>query len=466
MRILHTSDWHLGVDYAQRSRHDEQKHFLAWLLRTLDEREIDVLVIAGDIFDSGTPSAEAQQLYFGFLAEVGRRSGKTGIVIGGNHDSASRLDAPREVLSALSTHVIGGYQAERGGDLGDPAGDLIPIRKGEDIRLVVAAVPYVSDWRLGAHTGFDADAASQQRGVGDAFRDLYARLADKAAARFPGVPLMATGHLTCLAKAGDQPTAEDAIPLEINRVGTIGALGPDIFDARYGYVALGHIHRGFAVDPQRRVWYSGTPLQVSAAEPADSRQVLVVDVKDGTFGVNKLRVPVRRRLINFRGSRDEVQAMLRQLTWSDAELPPYVGLDVTLATVDPTAADALRKAAPEGPGGQAHIVEVKTRVPAVTTATAAAPLPYASEITPESAFRFAWQAKHGHVAIPEPIMGRFRALLEAPDSPVRTPIPTAAAKTHARGATAPTGPAGTAHTKAAADTPEETPSTVVRGKRK
>lgn len=421
MRILHTSDWHLGVEYFQRTRRAEHQAFLDWVLETIEVRDVDVLVVAGDVFDTSNPPAEAQQAYYRFLAELSRR-GRAAVVVGGNHDSPSRLDAPREVLAALSADVVGGYLAEREGPLQDPAGVLVPIKRrgaGNEVLGVIAAVPYLHDWKLGVR-GFDASAGDQLASLHDAFRGVYSRLADKAAAAFPGVPLVATGHLTCLAKAGERPSDEDAVPIEINRVGTLGAMGPQVFDPRFSYVALGHIHRGFAVDPAQRVWYSGTPIQVGSKEPAEARRVLLVDLDEsgGTANVamaakvEKVSVPVTRRLVTLSGPLDEVTARLANMTWAESELPPYVVVEALLDKVDLGARERLRMRAPQGPGGQAQLVEVQTRIQKAGAEARLAGAPTGEALTPESAFLYAWKARHEGNEVPEGVMQRFRSLLE------------------------------------------------------
>lgn len=418
MRILHTSDWHLGVEYFQRSRRAEHQAFLDWLLETIEARDVDVLVVAGDVFDTTNPPAEAQQAYYRFLAELSRRQ-RAAVVVGGNHDSPSRLDAPREVLAALSAEVVGGYLAEREGPLHDPAGVLVPIKRrdvggtGNEVLGVIAAVPYLHDWKLGVR-GFDASAGDQLASLHEAFRGVYARLADKAEAAFPGVPLVATGHLTCLAKAGEKPSDEDAVPIEINRVGTLGAMGPQVFDPRFSYVALGHIHRGFAVDPEQRVWYSGTPIQVGSKEPAEARRVLLVDLDEsgGSVRVEKVSVPVTRRLVTLSGPLDEVTAKLANMTWADSELPPYVVVEALLDKVDLSARERLRTKAPEGPGGKAQLVEVLTRIQKAVSEARLAGAPTGAALTPESAFLYAWKARHEGAEVPDGVMQRFRSLLE------------------------------------------------------
>ena len=420
MRILHTSDWHLGVEYFQRTRSVEQAAFLEWLLATIEEKQVDTLVVAGDVFDSANPPAEALQLYYSFIARLtGAERATVAIVVGGNHDSPSRLDAPREVLTALRAHVVGGYDAGRlDAARAEPGGMLIPVHDAAGhVHVVVAAVPYLHDWRLGVR-GFDGSADEQRQSLHEAFKGVYSRLADKAAKEWPGLPLLATGHLTCLARAGDMTSAEDAIPVDINRVGTLGAMGPGVFDERFGYVALGHIHRGFTVDPERRVWYSGTPLQVGADERWDARRVLLVDVDERGVAVTSLPVPTTRRLLRLRGPADEVRQELAKIEWGAAELPPYVVVEATVAELDPGLRETLRGLAPEGPGGAATIVDVRTllqRGAGTEGGSLQDRLPPGDSVTPEQAFLFAWQMKHGEQSLPgAAVMQRFRSLLESP----------------------------------------------------
>ena len=419
MKILHSSDWHLGVDYQGAPRIEEQAAFLTWMLRQVEVHDVDAVIVAGDIFDNGAPSAEAQALYFRFLAQLGSMGGKTAVVVGGNHDSASRLDAPREVLSALSTHVVGGYSADREGQgpLAFKEGVLVPLRVAGEVRAVVAAVPFLHDWRIGLRD-LGLDPGAQHAELTTAFRGVYARLADAAMNQFPGLPLLATGHLTCLPSARQKPSADDAIPHEINRVGTLGAFGPDVFDARFDYVALGHIHRGFAVDAGQRVWYSGTPVQVSRTEPADARRVLLVDTasktEHGGLSVTPLAVPVTRRLVHVQGTLDEVIERLRRLSWDAAERPPLVSVEAVCETYKAGVEQTLRDAAPEGANGRAQVVESRVAVRAASDGKAAVSgLPNGADITPEAAFRFAWRNAHSGTEPPEIVLIHFRALLES-----------------------------------------------------
>jgi exonuclease SbcD len=421
MRILHTSDWHIGATFGERSRLDAHAHFLDWLLDAITAHQVDVLVVAGDVFDTSNPPAEALALYYRFLARLaalpaGTASGgrRATVIVGGNHDSPARLDAPREALAALDAHVVGGYDANRDGQPhATSAGELVALRGASGVELVVAAVPFLNDWRIGVR-GFESTAAEQLDDMHTRFGQVYRELADKAEAAFPGVPLMATGHLTCLPQRGARVSEDDAVPFEINRVGTLGAMAPTIFDERYRYVALGHIHRGFAVDAEARIRYSGTPLQISAVEGADSRQVLLVDVDARSVERRALPVPARQRLLRLAGPLDSVLERLAALTIREGELPALVTVDLELETPDATAEAKLRSTLEARRDAPFELVGVRATVR--RRASDAHGLDVAATLdalTPESAFLHAWRSKHGADASPpEGVMSRLRSLLE------------------------------------------------------
>jgi exonuclease SbcD len=320
LRILHTSDWHLGSSLESASRDDEHRRFLDWLLGTLRDEAIDVLIVAGDVFHYSQPSAEAQRLYYRFLARIGGETKvRQIVVIGGNHDSASRLDAPREVLDALRIHVVGGLATEQT----SWERCLCPIeRSGGGVDAVVLAVPFVHEFRLGIRTTgrTPAEITADFR---EAFKALYTRLADLAEKRWPGAPLIATGHLTCVgAQAGEYGT-------EIHQVGTIGGLPGDIFDPRLEYIALGHIHRMFPIEGTR-ARYSGSPLAMNVLEARSQRFVIRVELDlDASrpagerATTHKIPVPSWREIVELTGPTEEVLTRLRALQ-SPLELPPFV----------------------------------------------------------------------------------------------------------------------------------------------
>jgi exonuclease SbcD len=421
VRLLHTSDWHLGHSFCEQSRAREQAAFCDWLLRTIEERDVDVVIVAGDVFDSPASPNEAFELYYRFLARLAAlgpspRTGvkRSAVVVGGNHDSPGRLDAPSEVLKALSAHVVGGYDAARASDeLCDPTGLVIPLLgSAAHVGVVVVAVPFLNDWRIGVR-GFDASASEQLGSMHERFRAVYATMADRARARFPDVPLVATGHLTCLAQAGQKVSDEDAVPCEINRVGTLGAMGPSIFDERFHYVALGHIHRGFSVDGVGRIRYAGSPVQVGLAESPSSRRVLLVDVDAAGIQVESVPVPTTRRLLAVHGTLDEVRAALETLDVPAGELEPYAAVRVLLDHPEPRVGDFVREAAARNGFCRPRVVDLRAVVRRDLSAPLLGAPVDARALSAQEAFLFAWQAKHGRGSSPStPVLARFLSLVE------------------------------------------------------
>lgn len=320
MRIIHSSDWHLGLSLGALALGEEHDLFLDWLFGVLDAHAVDALVIAGDVFDTANPSADAMRRYYGFLARIAGTGVRQVIIVGGNHDGASRLEAPADVLRALAVHVVGGIDG-----VDDAlARCVIPLwRRGAAAdhppAAVCLAVPYVHEFRLGVRTT-EPERSAMQSSMMSAFTGLYARLCDRAAELFPGVPIVATGHLTLGgASAADYPEG-------IHQVGMIDALPDTVVDSRIQYLALGHIHRSY---PRAggRAWYSGTPVATSFTEGA-ARQVLRVDLAPGAPAVvSPIEVPRARALVQLDGTVDEVCAHLRALRWSE-RLPPALKLTV------------------------------------------------------------------------------------------------------------------------------------------
>jgi DNA repair protein SbcD/Mre11 len=355
VRILHTSDWHVGLQTGHISRRDEHEAFFRWLGRTLAAEAVDVLVVAGDIFDGMQPSNESLRLYYRFLRDVESTGVRDVVVVGGNHDSAAQLDAPREVLSALGVHVVGGYSGET-----DPLRYLAPLHeRGSDEPVAVClALPYIHEYRLGIRTT-DSNAEATRRAFIERFRWVYGELADLAEQRFPGLPLVATGHLT-MGKLEEGDCLE-----EIHQVGFIDSLPANLLDPRLRYVALGHVHRAFPVE-RDRIWYSGSPIPVSLVEMRRPRQVLLVDLHccspanpghDANFSevensnavrVRPINVPVSRELLEHEGTEEEVIVWLKGLS-KKVDFAPLLHLRVRCKEPQPQLTARIRTALEQYP---------------------------------------------------------------------------------------------------------------------
>jgi exonuclease SbcD len=402
LRILHTADWHLGATTEGVSRDEDHARFLDWLAASLEEHRPDALIVAGDVFDQGQPPAEAQRLYYRFLHDVARRRVRKVVVVGGNHDSPSRLDAPREILETLDVHVVGGLQA----DEASWERCLCPIAgAGGGVEAVILAVPFVHEFRLGVRTSLQ-EPAEIARSFRERFSALYRRLCDLAAERFPGVPLVATGHLTC---AGAERA--DA-PADIHMVGTIGGLPADIFDPRIRYVALGHIHAAHRVGGSR-AWYAGSPVALSAREARTPRRVLLADIdpSGGEPRVEPLAVPEVRAIVEVRGPIEAVAARLRDLSWT-TPLPPLVYAAVRVERYTASVEGELFRALAARGGPAPRLVEVRQELDRTDGARPeAAPAPTLRDLGPEEVFRRLCEARG--TPCDEALLGAFLSLLGA-----------------------------------------------------
>lgn len=305
MRLLHTSDWHLGHRFHGRMRHEEQACLLDWLLMQIEEQAVEVLLVTGDIFDTTTPGSRAQGLYYRFLHRLAGSCCRHVVIIGGNHDSPSLLEAPRELLRQLDIHVIGMVeeQVEK---------EILLLTDGADRpELVVCAVPFLRDRDI-RQAGAAETLEEKGRLLREGIRDHYQQVCDQAErlrqSIDPDLPLVALGHLFV---AGGQTREGDGVrELSIGGLDRIeGASFPDCID----YLALGHLHIGQLVagNPSRR--YSGAPLAMSFSEAGQGKQVLLLHGEGRNFTVEPLAVPVFQPLASLRGDLATLRAQINEL---------------------------------------------------------------------------------------------------------------------------------------------------------
>ncbi|MDQ2769863.1 MAG: exonuclease SbcCD subunit D C-terminal domain-containing protein [Bacteroidota bacterium] len=332
MRILHTADWHLGQHFLTgQERTTEQQAFLDWLLRTVQEQAIDALVIAGDVFDSQTPSYTAQELYYTFLVKMQATGCRDIVVVGGNHDSPTMLNASRQLLRQLRIHVVGGVPT-------DPSEQIISLRYADGRPgLLVCAVPFLRDRDIRlARAGETPD--ERQLRVRQSIADHYAALADHELVRGQralDVPVLATGHLYAAGGEAREGAERDV------HIGGLGLVGAEHFPAAFDYVALGHLHRPQLVGGRAHIRYSGSPVPLSFTEADDKQQVLLLEFKGaGVPAITALPVPVSRRLQRFHGTLDEVEADL--LAYDNSAFALVAWADV-LVRSDETPAEVQRR---------------------------------------------------------------------------------------------------------------------------
>lgn len=309
MKILHTSDWHLGNTWSGRSRREEFQAFLDWMVRLLEEERVDLLLIAGDVFDTASPGPVTQGMYFDFLRRAATLC-RAVVVVAGNHDSPNLLDAPKDLLRHFNVHVVGvAPKADR------ETGRELVVLSDDDGRpeAIVAAVPFLRerDLRL-AEAGESAESRDLKTVQG--IRDHYARVCAEAERVRAGreIPLIATGHLF----AAGARTSEEVRDIQ---VGTLDRLGPDVFPDEIDYLALGHLHLAQDVGgmPSRR--YCGSPLPMSFDRVGRGNTVDLVEFRGRMPTVRSVPVPRFANLARISGNLEEIEKALKELAESAAE---------------------------------------------------------------------------------------------------------------------------------------------------
>jgi exonuclease SbcD len=339
LRLLHTADWHLGHMLREFDRTFEHESLIAWLLDTVEHESVDAVLVAGDVFDAANPPTAAQTLWFRFLVEAWRRVPHLQVVvIGGNHDSAARLDATDPFLRAMERlHVVGGVTRKDGAP--DIARLVIPLTDRDGtVRAWVAAVPFLR----ASETGAGSDEA-----VADGTRRFYADvLAAARARREPGQALVAMGHLYV---AGSQISALSERKLV---VGNQTAVSHDLFPEDLGYVALGHLHLAQRVGGRDNVRYSGSLLPLDLSERGYEHQVVLVDVLGPSAVARPVRLPRFVEILHVPGSgkagtQDEALQEIARLPprGSGPEVArPLLQVTVALARPDPMLRETVERA--------------------------------------------------------------------------------------------------------------------------
>ena len=354
MRILHTADWHLGHKLYDQDRTREHAATLDWLLDLIRDEKIDVVIIAGDVFDVSNPSNQAKSLYYGFLAGLIQLGVHAAVVVGGNHDSPSMLDAPAEILGALNLHVIGSARPR-------VQDQVVKIRVPDGVgaaELIVAAVPFLRERDVRtARYGESADdrMAALRAGIADHFISI-GRAATEA--RSGGhVPIVATGHLFVSGASDAEDKQSHIYQADENNIEA--GLFPDCFD----YVALGHVHRAQSVAGLDHVRYSGSLVPLTFLEGRHERSVRIVDISGAGRGVTsrKVKVPYARTLLRLHGTLKEVKTKLTAAAAELSDAPPgtltawaevRVKSDEQLVNLRETLLDYLREASGvEDPSG-------------------------------------------------------------------------------------------------------------------
>ena len=311
MRVLHTSDWHIGRTLYGRKRYEEFEAFLTWLAETIQQNEIDALLVAGDVFDTSAPSNRAQELYYRFLCRVAASSCRHVVVVAGNHDSPSFLNAPKELLKALDVYVVGN-------STDSPEDEVLVLRNEQDApELIVCAVPYLRDRDIRvAEAGESVE--DKERKLIDGIRTHYAAIAALAEQKREelgvDIPIVAMGHLFT---AGGQTVDGDGVR-ELY-VGSLAHVTAGIFPACFNYLALGHLHVPQKVNGSETIRYSGSPLPMGFGEAKQQKSVYQVEFHSTAASVQLIDVPIFQKLERVKGGWDGISNRILELSARDSQ---------------------------------------------------------------------------------------------------------------------------------------------------
>lgn len=317
MKILHTADWHLGQTFYGFDRGKEHACFLDWLCGIAKERSADVLLIAGDVFDSPNPSAEAQRMFYHFLTRITNENPEMQIVVtAGNHDSAARLEAPNPLLKVFNVSVSG-IVHYTDGEI-DYERMIVPLKGGG----CCLAVPYLR------HNDYPA-ADSYSQGVAMLYNELYTRASAQGY-----FPIIAMGHLQA---SGAEVSVGDASEHMI-----IG--GMEGIDARFAgngivYTALGHLHKAQKVAHHENIRYSGAPLPMSFAERRNTQSITQVTIDNsGNCTVEKIAFDTPVKLLSVPTTPQPIDTVLEELKslpdGKAGEFAPFLEVKVLVTAVE------------------------------------------------------------------------------------------------------------------------------------
>ena len=405
MRLFHTSDWHLGQNLHGQERDFEHACFLNWLLAQLATRQPDVLLIAGDIFDTVNPPVKAQERLYDFIVSAhDQHPALTIVMIAGNHDSGSRIELPAPLMRRLRTHALGRVLWLDDGQL-DAERLMIPLPDATgQIAAWCLALPFLRPAEVtGAHLGDD-----YLRGIGQVHEWLIEAANAK---RLPGQALVAISHAHMAGGSVSEDSERSLI------IGNAEALPASLFGPSISYVALGHLHKPQKVNGEERIRYCGSPIPLSFSEISYPHQVLEVQLEGETLvSVEPLLIP---RAVNLqRIGPAPLSEILSQLSGvpdvdllADTQRQPWLEVRVILDEPQPDLRQQIETALQ---GKSVRLVRISAEYAGTGTRGDEddnARLIELDQLTPQELFSRAWLDSYGREA-DEQTLKDFAVLLQ------------------------------------------------------
>ena len=304
IKVLHTSDWHIGRRLKNHDRLEEFKKFFDWLEKLIIDENIDILLVSGDIFDSTTPSAQAQDIYYSFISKVVKSNCRHTIIISGNHDSPALINAPSELLKLLKIHVVGNACE-------NPSDEVIKLYdENGNLEMIICAVPYLRDRDVRILKG-GQELHDIEKDLINGIEKHYEKVFEyaKEIQNQQNISITAMGHLFI---KGGKTEPDDGV--RSLYVGTAVEISNNIFPDFLTYVALGHLHTS-QKSGRDNIRYSGSPLAMDFGEAGRNKSVNIIEI-DGKNLVNikEVTVPIFQRLERIKGDIEKIFADLQNLT--------------------------------------------------------------------------------------------------------------------------------------------------------
>jgi DNA repair protein SbcD/Mre11 len=315
MRIIHTADWHLGQFFYSKSRAAEHQAFLDWLLAQITQHQVDALIIAGDLFDTGSPPSYAREMFNRFVVALQPTHCEL-IVLAGNHDSVATLNESRELLACLNTRVITSVTPQ-----GEQQVLTLHQRDGTPGALL-CAIPYLRPrdiLRSQAGQSGREKQISLLEAIEQHYQQCYAAALAERADR--ALPIIATGHLTTVGV-----TKSDSV--RDIYIGTLDAFPAQAFPAA-DYIALGHIHRAQRIADSEHIRYSGSPIPLSFDELGREKSVFLLEFSAQLDSVTPLPIPQFQPMQMLKGSMAEIEQQLGEFSEGDREQPVWLDIEIT-----------------------------------------------------------------------------------------------------------------------------------------
>lgn len=393
MRILHTSDWHLGQHFIGRSRAAEHQAFLRWLVELAKQQQIDAIVVAGDIFDTSTPPSYARELYNQFIVEL-QPSRCQLVILGGNHDATAVLNESKNLLQYLHTRVFASSTTELSEQL------VLLHNQQQQPAALLCAIPFLRSRDLlqsqAGQSGSDKQRSLQQA-IAQHYQQLFQLAQQHNLQHQQQLPIIMTGHLTTLGVSRSESVRDIYI-------GSLEAFPADAFPPA-DYIALGHIHQSQQLKAATDIRYSGSPIALSFDEAGQQKQLWLVEFNVDGKTVSSVTVPCFQPLCSISTSLGEVQAKVQQAT-AKLAAGQTLWLELVISAADAYLIDLQQRVEPLLQDLPVELLRLRRQRSATATAFTAPEQQSLAELTPQQV----WQARLDSETLSDEQQQRLTAL--------------------------------------------------------